>query len=397
MSIVSSEVEINLHNRNIRYYENLGYEIPRYYDKLNHKESVKRGTKIMVNVKDLSHGSQIKIKVQCDYCGKIFDVVYHDYLLNNHDGKTYCNHCASTALISGKNHYKWNPNKTNEERVIARDYPEYKNFVQKVLARDNYICQCCGDNHGKMEVHHLDGYDNHKDKRIDVSNGITLCSSCHGNFHKHYGKGNNEKWQYIEWLNLTQLELKKYDGVLPTARQIFDYEENKRYNSAYEYAKLHKVCPSLVYGCCNHDIKKRKYIKKNGEISYSNYTISTVCGHHLFYLSDYEKITSEELKVYLQKSKNRLCTAVICLTTQIKFDSIMEASNYYNINNSGITACCSGKAKSAGKLSDGTSLNWMYLSNFEKLTAEEQGILLSKTKEGEIYEDVSKGCRYFCS
>lgn len=44
MGLITKEVEVTLGVRNIRYYENLGYKIPKYEDR-NHNMRVKRGTK----------------------------------------------------------------------------------------------------------------------------------------------------------------------------------------------------------------------------------------------------------------------------------------------------------------------------------------------------------------
>ena len=380
MGLISTEVEVGLGNKNIKYYENLGYEIPRYYDKNNRKESVKRGSKIKVNVQDLSHGSQVKVTVQCDYCGKIYDIVYKDYCVSNHNGKTFCNYCANKALLSGENHYKWKSEKTNDERILGRDYPEYKEFIKRVLIRDNYTCQCCGATNYKLNVHHLDSYDWCVEGRTNDSNAIALCENCHENFHYQYGKGENTRRQFEEWLGHTIPLLEKYNGVLPTTRQIYDIEENKVYNGAYEYAKLHTVCPTLVYNCCNHRILRRKYINKKNEISYTEYTPNTVHGHHLLYLSEYEKMTPKEVERCLQQRVNKTYTMVICITTGKIFESIAEAARYYKVNECGISDCCRDRAKTAGKLNS-VPLKWMYLSDFKKLPQEEQEKILANVKE----------------
>ena len=58
--LITKEVEVTLGVRNIRYYENLGYKIPKYEDR-NHNMCVKRGTKINVKIEDLSEGSNDNI------------------------------------------------------------------------------------------------------------------------------------------------------------------------------------------------------------------------------------------------------------------------------------------------------------------------------------------------
>ncbi len=91
-------------------------------------------------------------------------------------------------------------------------------------------------------------------------------------------------------------------------------------------------------------------------------------------------MTKEELENYDKKRSNTMkgannpvSIAVICLTTEKIFQIISEASSYYKIGISDISRCCKGyrlkgdkkiKVKSAGKLSDGTPLKWMLLSEF---------------------------------
>lgn len=50
MGLITNEVEITLNNRTIRWYENKGYEIPKYYNKKRCKYITKSGTKIKVKV-----------------------------------------------------------------------------------------------------------------------------------------------------------------------------------------------------------------------------------------------------------------------------------------------------------------------------------------------------------
>lgn len=78
---------------------------------------------------------------------------------------------------------------------------EYREWRKEVYKKDNYTCQCCGDNKGgNLNAHHLDGYDWCEEKRLDINNGITLCKNCHSDFHYVYGYGGNTKEQFEEWL-----------------------------------------------------------------------------------------------------------------------------------------------------------------------------------------------------
>ena len=101
---------------------------------------------------------------------------------------------------------QYNPDLTDEEREIKRNYPSGERFRYQVKAKANYICDCCGykghKHDGIMKAHHLNGwhwYD--KDKRDDISNGVCLCQFCHDEFHVEYGQNNNTKEQYEDFKN----------------------------------------------------------------------------------------------------------------------------------------------------------------------------------------------------
>ena len=100
----------------------------------------------------------------------------------------------------GENNPNYNPELTDEERERGRKIDGYYYFVTGVFKRDNYTCQCCNSDKGKLNAHHLNGYNWDKEHRVDVNNGITLCEDCHKEFHHIYGYGNNTKEQYEEWI-----------------------------------------------------------------------------------------------------------------------------------------------------------------------------------------------------
>lgn len=254
MTLLTKEVKIKVHNKK-KYYESLGYKIPLRKTKDGMK--MLKDTEIVVNVKDLPKTSTYKVKVKCNHCGKEYELSYRNYLRYVHEGDvSYCQQCHSKALISGENCYNWNPNLTDEEREIQRNTKERNEFVKRVMARDNYTCQCCNKplNHDGV-VHHLDGWDNFKEQRYDDTNGITLCETCHKNFHSKYGYGGNTKEQFEEWIGQA-IELLKYEDELPTARKIYCIEEDKIYDSYKDVMKEFNIKNrSSIYNVCNHRAK----------------------------------------------------------------------------------------------------------------------------------------------
>lgn len=104
--------------------------------------------------------------------------------------------------VTGENHHNWDSERTHEQRVAERKTFKDSRWRNSVFERDNYICQVCGyDKGGCLVSHHLNSYDKHKKDRYDIDNGITLCVTCHKEFHSTYGYGNNTKEQFDEFIN----------------------------------------------------------------------------------------------------------------------------------------------------------------------------------------------------
>jgi 5-methylcytosine-specific restriction endonuclease McrA len=253
MSIITKVVEINLSSRNILHYEKLNYKIPKHFNQ--NKWRVCKGTKIFVNVEDLQKESNVKILCKCDKCCKERKVFYYAYrdicfkcslktyernikIKNSKTGKmvgennsNYRNHKLSGKnnpfynqhhsdinkekiskihkgkVVSdqtklklskirkgkyvGEKHPNWNSNITHEERLIKRNYIEYIEWRKQVYERDNYTCQKCGTVGGRLNAHHKESYASNKKLRVDINNGVTMCITCHKEFHKLYGNKNN--------------------------------------------------------------------------------------------------------------------------------------------------------------------------------------------------------------
>ena len=90
-----------------------------------------------------------------------------------------------------------------EESIEEKEYgdrgsPEYNSWRKEVVNRDK-VCQCCGyDN--KLQAHHIFGYGDNKELRVDPNNGITLCAFCHGKYHSAYGRDNANPKDLIDFI-----------------------------------------------------------------------------------------------------------------------------------------------------------------------------------------------------
>ena len=112
-----------------------------------------------------------------------------------------CKRCGIEKK-SGKNHFNYNPNLTDEDRIIKRSYPAYKKWRKNVYTRDKGICRKCERRKKKINAHHIEGYAENRELRTFVPNGVTWCRDCHIEFHKIYGNKNNNRKQYNKFMKI---------------------------------------------------------------------------------------------------------------------------------------------------------------------------------------------------
>jgi hypothetical protein len=89
---------------------------------------------------------------------------------------------------SKENHWNWKGGVTPVNHAIRNSH-EYVVWRNKVYARDFWTCQDCGKKcNGKSIVaHHLKSFNDFPELRFIVSNGVTLCRSCHKKRHEDIG------------------------------------------------------------------------------------------------------------------------------------------------------------------------------------------------------------------
>ena len=141
--------------------------------------------------------------VKCDFCGKEFEKLkcYTKDKTHLYCSKE-CRWNGFSKFYSGENSPEYNHDKPLEERLKDRKYIEYYEWRKQVYEKDNYTCQCCGDNKGgNLVAHHILNYSEHDNLKIDINNGITLCKNCHKLFHDTYGYTKNNEKQLYEFIN----------------------------------------------------------------------------------------------------------------------------------------------------------------------------------------------------
>lgn len=81
---------------------------------------------------------------------------------------------------SGAHHWNWKGGiKRRDIKDDALRVNFKRNYASRILARDNYTCQVCSVEYGRMHVDHIKRWADFPDLRFDLDNCRTLCVPCH--------------------------------------------------------------------------------------------------------------------------------------------------------------------------------------------------------------------------
>jgi len=85
-----------------------------------------------------------------------------------------------SEACKGEKSPHWKGGVRNKNRIIRRDV-EYTLWRESVFSRDNFTCQMpgCDQRGGNLEANHIKKFADYPSLRTALSNGITLCTSCH--------------------------------------------------------------------------------------------------------------------------------------------------------------------------------------------------------------------------
>jgi hypothetical protein len=120
-------------------------------------------------------------------CGKE-KVINSSYLLSGH---TKSCGCFRKENISGENNFNWKGGITSDI-MKARSSIPYKEWRNLVFSRDSFTCKLCDDSKGhNLQAHHIERFCDYPELRYEISNGITLCRSCHA-------KISQKEYEYVD-------------------------------------------------------------------------------------------------------------------------------------------------------------------------------------------------------
>lgn len=110
---------------------------------------------------------------ECDYCGTV--ATKRKSALEENES----NYCSRECHLSAK--------VENADYPDPRDDPRLDEWRESVFGRDEYTCQDCGQVGGQLHAHHIERWSEAPGKRFEVTNGVTLCHTCH--WRRHYVSG----------------------------------------------------------------------------------------------------------------------------------------------------------------------------------------------------------------
>jgi len=304
----------------------------------------------LVNKKDAykySYGSGKEIFMECPDCGYEKKMTINK-LVSQGFG---CNRCSDGISYSEKfllNVFEQLLNKNFQTQLTKTTFKWCNNYKY-----DFYL----GKINGVIETHGIQHYEEIKSKwKFKYS----LAETQDNDFDKEWLARSNKIKNYII-LDCRESNLKWIrNSVMKSRLPILLGFKSEDIN----WLKCHEfACSSLVKIVCdlwNYKIRNvpkiakkikmnnttiRKYLKQGNELKWCNYN---------------GKEEQKSNKEYNYKK-------VICLTTDEIFNSIKEASKYYNIDDCGISGCCSNNnsQKTAGKHPETKEpLIWMYYENY---------------------------------
>lgn len=156
-------------------------------------------------------------------------------------------------------------------------------------------------------------------------------------------------------------EVRKKISISNTGKK--QSEEHKRKNSESHKGLGAKRVVCVETGIIYESIKEAgnmNNIKGHGHISACCAGNRKTCaGYHWCFEEDYNE---EKVKELLTPKINKHCIAVLCIETNKKYNSMLDAASDIGISPTRITEYLKGKGSYAGKLPNGTKLHWEYVN-----------------------------------
>lgn len=109
--------------------------------------------------------------------GKTHSVEAREKISNGHKGKPAWSKGKKLPNRTGELNPTWKGGVTSYNKMERKRFR--KTVLQKVLERDSYTCQMCGEIGGFLQVDHIQPWSDCIEGRFNIENCRTLCMRCH--------------------------------------------------------------------------------------------------------------------------------------------------------------------------------------------------------------------------
>jgi predicted transcriptional regulator/ribosomal protein L37AE/L43A len=418
LAILEKEVYVGLNPQTIVHYSKLGYVIPKYKDGSG-IERVKKGTVILVKVKDLLNNS--KVTKVCDFCEKKVETTLARIMLGRSkwgDGKDRCKECSDNEKFDVIHAKKLQSN------CVAITHPDFsklfwKNedtylFTHQSNKKTDFKCPTCDTQiknkriqdvykYGLSCLNCTDGYSYPEKFMFNLLNQFNMEFETQKNFSWSQGKrydfyipslnciiethgiqhyegqgfkayGDDARTSKEERVNdILKIEMAMLNGVndenyiiIDSRRSTVDFMEksilcNYKFNkiidtSLINFKECHEfACNNVIKAIC--ELFNQGY--KNAEISKQLKISSHTVGR---YLKQAKHMDLCDYKPHMNRHRE-----VVQLSLEGKyidsFNSLTQAEKKTGANN--ISNACSGRSNSSG------GYKWMYKEDYDKYIAEQ--------------------------
>ena len=174
---------------------------------------------------------------------------------------------------TGPNHPKYKHGLGNVRAKTQNELIKLNIWKQTVLKKYNYECFIT---HSKntfntpLVIHHLESWDNNKDLRYDIMNGVVILKSIHKKFHNEYGFGNNTTTQF-EHFCIKNFNIQKFPWRYGNHEPSFTIEKIKSQLLTFKHKKDNEFIKIFEY---------RNHKKINGVYETSDSHIELFCNNH---------------------------------------------------------------------------------------------------------------------
>jgi hypothetical protein len=185
--ILDRKVLTGINGRNVKYYQSLGYEIPRKKDKRG-RINFTKGVKIEVSIKDLMLTSKVKVLCKCEECGKERKVCYDTLVYRKNSqflitSKTLCSKCSNTKLFKGCNSpsYIHGNNRFCEYRTNAKKRNlDFNLTIEQFEELTEQKCFYCAGNSKDQDMRSRGNSIDRKDSKrgYEYENCLPCCRFC---------------------------------------------------------------------------------------------------------------------------------------------------------------------------------------------------------------------------